>query len=1210
MEALYVYAVLKSTLASQRDDPFIKNMLLNFKVHADSPALDIEKQHYVEAGQLQGIKAFKMMSVRTDLDRSAVFLSSPALIRLPEKNRGLAEEAVGANRLFNETFNVPLIVHAGGKLYAKANIEELKAKINQWPLHHADWVQAQGIVAKYFHNLIRTRWADTLAHSIYNTLADGFDFSTTASMTEEDIDPTLLKIFNQIKQFQQMLIFRAFEGGLRDYMRFLLGFAYRNPEIRESAIVNTIRKQDYILLTGVDQSAVGDAEDEVRNDLELIPRFATPMVSLTMILIEQGKARNRKKKIITTPECDEVAKDMFSVVVAMHDALKGIKRVESVVFPGLTMKNPHLQRPDFAHNVRLLNVTKLIQQLLAECVKGAKKAVNRFNQHITIFDLKPENVILELKKQSFALANEGSDHGSDGGEGEKKEGEDGKPEAAPQGERAPAAAKVAEAVESAPGSEDDEDSDEEGGGGGGFQSNNMAFKSVEIDQGLMRDSLFRIRAHKWETLEAISNEYDYGLLRIDCSPLKADVVEHCEALAATLEKYIKSEFLEKMKNIKGEINMVTGRLHEKAESIDEVMSLLDYIDTLKRTDNKVADIQEYIDGMAVQMRYIDSLKVALDDEDYAAFLTIRNWPRSFEKFIQQRKAELQSQKDKLIAEMKEETNMVFEQVLKFKLEIKEVLQVGIVKLSQTERDAREKMLAELFEGLGPNNTAKPPPDTRGMDRKKREELEAAAAAEMVEQFEIPVFASFEWLAQETGWTKKKFDSEEIEKTFEATEKLKVRFDEVNTLTIQINKRESLLGEPKTSFADLKKIQDDLKPLYELWAVASRYNNTVPLWLEGPFEGIESGDLENTVEEWIIELKRLQKTQLIEKNKRQAELLQFIFETLGYFKKYFPMIKTLRTKGLALRHWRTIGQQLGFSIDPASVSLFKLLALGLHEEDKLKSIKNIADIAQKEWAVSQALEQLDREMKGVEFEFETAPDNETKLCKGIPDVTSRFEEFFLRVNVLKTNPHMKNFVEKLHEIEKTVKSVMELLDEWTIFQRNWLYLNGIFAKSEISKQLANEVKHFANLDFIYKHTMKQILAAPQVFRIAHRENFLTQLKKLNQDADQVRAGLDVFLGQKREAFPRLYFISNEELIDVFGRADEIVDQLAAGKQQAFLQSLFEGIDGVRVNAATRSITGMVSKLGEYVPFDRPVGTVGSPEQWLQALEKTMVVCMKQ
>ena len=278
MEALYVFAVLKSTVSSQRDDPFIKNMLLNFKVHADSPALEIEKQNYVEARNLQGIKAFKMMSVRTDLDKNSVFLSSPALIRLPEKNRRLAEEAIGDNRLFNETFNVPLIVHAGGKLYAKVNIEELKTKINRFPLTHTDWVQAEKVVSRYFHNLIKTRWADTLAHSIYNTLADGFDFTTDRSMTEDDIDPMLLKIFNQIKQFQQMLIFKAFENGLRDYMRFLLGFAYRNPEIRNSAIINTITKQDCILLTTSDQNSVDNDENEILNDLELIPRFSSPMI--------------------------------------------------------------------------------------------------------------------------------------------------------------------------------------------------------------------------------------------------------------------------------------------------------------------------------------------------------------------------------------------------------------------------------------------------------------------------------------------------------------------------------------------------------------------------------------------------------------------------------------------------------------------------------------------------------------------------------------------------------------------------------------------------------------------------------------------------------------------------------------------------------------------------------------------------------------------
>jgi hypothetical protein len=43
VEALYVYAMLKSTLSSQRDDPFIKSMLINFKIAMDSPALEIEK---------------------------------------------------------------------------------------------------------------------------------------------------------------------------------------------------------------------------------------------------------------------------------------------------------------------------------------------------------------------------------------------------------------------------------------------------------------------------------------------------------------------------------------------------------------------------------------------------------------------------------------------------------------------------------------------------------------------------------------------------------------------------------------------------------------------------------------------------------------------------------------------------------------------------------------------------------------------------------------------------------------------------------------------------------------------------------------------------------------------------------------------------------------------------------------------------------------
>ena len=56
------------------------------------------------------------------------------------------------------------------------------------------------------------------------------------------MDPQIFKIFNQIKQFQQNIIYTGFETGLKDYLRFLIGFAIRNDEIKNSDIMYTIAR--------------------------------------------------------------------------------------------------------------------------------------------------------------------------------------------------------------------------------------------------------------------------------------------------------------------------------------------------------------------------------------------------------------------------------------------------------------------------------------------------------------------------------------------------------------------------------------------------------------------------------------------------------------------------------------------------------------------------------------------------------------------------------------------------------------------------------------------------------------------------------------------------------------------------------------------------------------------------------------------------------
>jgi hypothetical protein len=69
---------------------------------------------------------------------------------------------------------------------------------------------------------------------------------------------------------------------------------------------------------------------------------------------------------------------------------------------------------------------------------------------------------------------------------------------------------------------------------------------------------------------------------------------------------------------------------------------------------------------------------------------------------------------------------------------------------------------------------------------------------------------------------------------------------------------------------------------------------------------------------------------------------------------------------------------------------------------------------------------------------------------LPEVQQSYEEFQTRLSILRSNPFMKNFYEKMHEIDRIIKLVVELSGEWQVLQRHWMYLQEIFYLPEIQK----------------------------------------------------------------------------------------------------------------------------------------------------------------
>lgn len=197
-----------------------------------------------------------------------------------------------------------------------------------------------------------------------------------------------------------------------------------------------------------------------------------------------------------------------------------------------------------------------------------------------------------------------------------------------------------------------------------------------------------------------------------------------------------------------------------------------------------------------------------------------------------------------------------------------------------------------------------------------------------------------------------------------------------------------------------------------------------------------------------------------------------------------MIKMLRTRGMEGKHWNDIARDLDLKFDRLGVKLIKLIALELYTPDKLEIIKRVSDQAVREYSARCILDQLERDVKHLEFEFESAPDGITQITKKAYNAVVKFEEYGVRINVLKTNPNSRNLMERSGPLETIIKATNDLLGEWILFQRNWLYLNAIFSRQDISKQkeLSVAMKYFTNIDGLYRSMIKSIVNQPQVYKM--------------------------------------------------------------------------------------------------------------------------------
>lgn len=172
-------------------------------------------------------------------------------------------------------------------------------------------------------------------------------------------------------------------------------------------------------------------------------------------------------------------------------------------------------------------------------------------------------------------------------------------------------------------------------------------------------------------------------------------------------------------------------------------------------------------------------------------------------------------------------------------------------------------------------------------------------------------------------------------------------------------------------------------------------------------------------------------------------------------------------------------------------------------------------------------------------FEVLPYKDTGTCiiKVGDEVNQLLDDHVVMTQAMNFSPYKKPFEERIIQWEAKLHTAQDVLDEWISCQRQWLYLEPIFSSEDINRQLPVESKRYATMDRIWRKVMKQAADQPQVISLCPDPRLLNSLRECNRLLDQVQKGLSEYLETKRQSFPRFYFLSDDELLEILSQTKD-------------------------------------------------------------------------
>lgn len=150
---------------------------------------------------------------------------------------------------------------------------------------------------------------------------------------------------------------------------------------------------------------------------------------------------------------------------------------------------------------------------------------------------------------------------------------------------------------------------------------------------------------------------------------------------------------------------------------------------------------------------------------------------------------------------------------------------------------------------------------------------------------------------------------------------------------------------------------------------------------------------------------------------------------------------------------------------------------------------------------------------------------------VEEIQIVLDEHTIKAQTIRTNPSIKFMEERAIKWEKLMLYLQEVLDLWIKVQTMYLYLEPIFSFDDINKTLYEESEKFQKVALNWNMIMQRVESDPLVKNLEKIPDLLITLRQSIKWIDEIQRGLENHLELKRLDFPRFFFLSNDDLINI-------------------------------------------------------------------------------